>query len=935
VRAFRAGGEAPTWAKLERALIEEMNGAVEPVLDRYVREDGTIPFARPDAMYEGFHNWPLFYLLGGDEKVLKYAHRQFDAITAQLAKKETRYGYARVVKDYWADGDWFHHSEGNYLFYNLCMADPYNAHSRERARRFAGFYLNEEPEAPNYDPEHKLIRCTYNGSKGPGFWKFEADYKDGLWAYPANYVWTQWGYGLPFYDVPGVDSVSDIRGWEKEEEVWKENMKKLAAVRNERWQKGDTVQNLAATTLVTNAYLISGRKKYREWVGEYVGAWIARRDRNDGILPDNVGPSGEIGGRIEGRWYGAHYGWTWPHGWQSIGQAVVVAAQNAVLMTGDLDYLEFPRSQLDVLISHGIEQDGKLYIPHKHGTPGKVNYRPWHWLKVLRNDDGKKREKGMKPRQYVGTALQKDGWFEFMPMHPMFLSNIWTMSVDPADIERYEKISWLAKGQFGYVAHRHRKDQGGHDGAWLGFLRGNFPGYPEKILEHNLKQVRGRLKDIEKDEKKDPGEYRGGLIQRRNPLSVEGLVQLTMGGPLPLYNCGLSMTQVRHFDPKRRRPGLPPDVGALVSEIDPKGVQLRLVNLHPDGSRVVLVQAGSYGQHRFTTAEHVEGEREGARSVKVSGPHLEVTLPPRTEISLRLGMERFVNPPSYDFPWARTGGQEENPGPEQSSNRGGQDEATAPDASGDRLVVSDVKEAAGKVSTRYLDTVKEMLASTPEDYRVEIYLGFKFYPGQKRMEKWIKSIVPLNPAGRRDGVLRRYYRRWIRRTVPYQNGVRDGVERGYFTEGGARGELKEEIPWVDGEVHGMKKKYFPDGTVRTMVSYKNDKVHGPTYVYDEEGNLLRKTNYVNGERHGNRTDYWPNGNPLRVIRYEHGEIEGTVKEFYEGGTLKKEIPIHNETRHGIMKVYDESGELEEETYWIDGDEVTKWAYEQSAGGEGE
>ncbi|HCK52676.1 MAG TPA: hypothetical protein DIC23_05630, partial [Planctomycetaceae bacterium] len=32
---------------------------------------------------------------------------------------------------------------------------------------FAGFYLNEDPGAPNYDPKHRIIRSLFNGSRGP------------------------------------------------------------------------------------------------------------------------------------------------------------------------------------------------------------------------------------------------------------------------------------------------------------------------------------------------------------------------------------------------------------------------------------------------------------------------------------------------------------------------------------------------------------------------------------------------------------------------------------------------------------------------------------------------------------------------------------------------------------------------------------------------
>ena len=104
----------------------------------------------------------------------------------------------------------------------------------------------------------------------------------------------------------------------------------------ERQGVGDAVVNLAATTLATNAYLLTGEEKYKAWVREYVEAWIARTAANDGIVPDNVGLSGKIGEHIEGKWYGSYYGWSWPHGWHSVGQAVGIAAQNAARYSGEI-----------------------------------------------------------------------------------------------------------------------------------------------------------------------------------------------------------------------------------------------------------------------------------------------------------------------------------------------------------------------------------------------------------------------------------------------------------------------------------------------------------------------------------------------------------------------------------------------------------------------
>ena len=477
--------------------------------------------------------------------------------------------------------------------------------------------MNEDPDAQNYDPEHKIIKCVMNGSKGPTFWAFK-----------ANPYWPWDGYNMPFYDIPGCTSHEAVR----ESEELRERMGQIIS---ERQGKGDTVVNLAATTLAANAYMLTGEEKYKTWVEEYVDAWIARTKENGGIVPDNIGLSGKIGEHIDGKWYGSYYGWSWPHGWHSVGQAVSIAAQNAALLHRDLTYLDFPRSQIDVLIQNGIEKNDQLYVPQKYGDPDKVNYVPGPWLQYpITNEDG--------------TALQVDGWFEFMPMHSSDVAHLWAMSMDTDDQHRAERIAKKTGSKFDINAWHHTKDSGGRDGGWLAFMRGDFPEYPESILNHNISQVEQRLNYMENDEE-DPAGYGDAYFQRRNPVTCEGLVELTCGGPLPHYNGGLFVTRMRHFDPQQKKPGLPADVAALVSKMTNDTTELALVNLNASEAREVIVQAGAMGEHNFTTARVKDGHSEN--TVTVNGTYLQVHLPPNTYIALEVGMQRFVNAPSYKQPW--------------------------------------------------------------------------------------------------------------------------------------------------------------------------------------------------------------------------------------------------------------------------------------------
>ena len=175
----------------------------------------------------------------------------------------------------------------------------------------------------------------------------------------------------------------------------------------------------------------------------------------------------------------------------------------------------------------------------------------------------------------------------------------------------------------------------------------------------------------------DPATYGDHYLQVRNPITTEGLVQLTMGGPLFSFNGGLLMVRLRYYDWDRRRPGLPPDVAALVEAIDVDGAVVTLVNLSAATQRELVVQAGAFCEHRFTTIryqalargcshdvfsgtnwqeeerydEEMAGEVE-EYEVAVRASCFRVAMKPCSRIRLHLGMDRFVNTPSYYLPWA-------------------------------------------------------------------------------------------------------------------------------------------------------------------------------------------------------------------------------------------------------------------------------------------
>ncbi|ACU73812.1 conserved hypothetical protein [Catenulispora acidiphila DSM 44928] len=622
--------EPPGWAPAQRELFDLLDRSWRRFAEDFTGPGGELRYHGTlstrdggDDFYEVFFNWPQLYLLGGADDLLAASERHWEGVTRQL----TALGMLR--EEYERGYDWFHQGESLLLFYFLCMAAP--DRWRERAVRFAELYV--DPAHGNYDAEHRIIKRPHNGSDPE---------REGL-SDTGSYPWLPKEaemYGFPLNwilpegaETPPLDADPRLG----------EQMRLRTGV-------GDTAVNLAATNLALNALILTGETRYRDWIVEYVGAWRERAAANGGVVPDNVAPDGTVGGLLEGRWYGGHYGWNWPHGWHSVGPAAAVAALAAAAATGDDSYLDLVGSTLDEVIAHGKTmafQDADSSLQSK-------------WTIQLLEDV-------RTPTLHVPYRHGDQGWFDYNPMPLVVPAALWHHSASAADRERIEQLRAASGIDWSTIRPFRSKEESGHEEAWFAFLAGDDPGYPERILATAQAQIRHRLTRMERYRDIDVPEADIHLWQQSNPVATEALVQLTWGGPQVLYNGGLQQARVRYYDAEARRPGLPPSVAALVSSIDPQATVVELVNLDPEYARTVIVQAGSFAEHTIATVAYTAcddpawigdlydyGHRqpmEITESLQVGGPWVTVELPRSTRVRLTLSLELRTGQPSYRTPF--------------------------------------------------------------------------------------------------------------------------------------------------------------------------------------------------------------------------------------------------------------------------------------------
>ena len=567
----------PYWALLECQLIDAQARACKEFFAHYFDERGyqrMIPRwggdDGPDDAAENVLNWPMLHALGAPDYVLDLYKLGWEGHLKQYTEAktiETSLGRSGMYyKEFPVMFDWFHTGEGLNAFVLQGLSDPHDRDYQTRVRRFAGFYMNEDPQAPNYDPQHRIIRSMFNGSRGPLM-------------RPAT--------GLDWAGDPiEVEGRFSLRHSERTFQEMLDHFKDYNDI------VGDNPLNLGATTLAFNAYALTGEAKYREWLLEYVDAWVERTEANGGIVPSNIGLDGTIGGTADGKWYGGVYGWGFtvtvpgsgalahrPHFYHRAHYGF----GNALLLTGNPKYGNLWKRTIELVNANAKDVAGQTLYPRMYGDQGWYDYRP-----------------------------EPFGWGALE-------SYYWTL--DREFLKPFRKPAWIA------------------------FLDGERPDFPVEALTTDLDSVGKDIAIL----RADPTSADTRLSDEShgyNPVLVENLNRLMLGG-LPTSRVGYPLhSWVRYFDPERRRAGVPEGVGALVESMSETGITLHLVNTDALTPKTVVVQGGAYAEHQ------IQSVQSGELVTPVNHSHFVVRLAPGAGERLTLTMRRYANQPTFAFPWA-------------------------------------------------------------------------------------------------------------------------------------------------------------------------------------------------------------------------------------------------------------------------------------------
>jgi len=585
----------PAWALMERQLLDANSEAVEIFAKKYMDERGYLLHTMrwgtldgPDDAIETYYNWTLLHALGGSNKVLELYKKGLDGHLLQY--KELRTEKTKLAEhgayhnEFITQSDWFHIGEGIRGFTMMGLADPRDEKFQVRTKRFAGMYMNEDPAAPNYDPKNKVIRSMWTGSMGPMMHK------------ATEYDWV--GDAVPgtfhiLHSPQGRGQMLNLMS------VYDRMLKHCTEYVD---SVGDTWLNMGSVILGLNAYMLDHENKYRDWVLEYMDAWIDRAKQTGGMIPSTVGLDGVPGSNFDGQWWKSTYGWNFTI---FDGEIEQIAHRNyfavgpwpgfstAYLLTGDKKYIDALRTQVNKFYENAKVADGRTLLPTMYGDP--------------------------KGYRYKGQAE----WYRWRPFAPNDrLTEIYLWSMDRKDLERIPQE------------------------GWIGYLEGKNPNHPEEALQGAFDRLRRNLHNIRTDPT-SPDTRLADWLLGFSPAQTDELTELMLGGYFSNGKLWTLHSRLRYFDPDERRSGPPKDVAALVDNMTADSVAVTLVNTSQAHARTVTVQAGGYGEHQFNSVT-VNG-----KMTPIDHPYVTVRLEPGAGDRLEFKMQRYANQPTLAQPWDR------------------------------------------------------------------------------------------------------------------------------------------------------------------------------------------------------------------------------------------------------------------------------------------
>ena len=109
-----------------------------------------------------------------------------------------------------------------------------------------------------------------------------------------------------------------------------------------------------------------------------------------------------------------------------------------------------------------------------------------------------------------------------------------------------------------------------------------------------------------------------------------------------------------------------------------------------------------------------------------------------------------------------------------------------------------------------------------------------------------------------------------------------------FKEHYGNGNIKREINFSNGKLHGGYITWFQNGQKQMEINYRFGLRNGPTREWYQTGQLKEKSNYIGGNADGTYEAWHENGNKSFEASYSNGTLNGRLNRWTENQKLISE-----------------------------------------------
>lgn len=221
---------------------------------------------------------------------------------------------------------------------------------------------------------------------------------------------------------------------------------------------------------------------------------------------------------------------------------------------------------------------------------------------------------------------------------------------------------------------------------------------------------------------------------------------------------------------------------------------------------------------------------------------------------------------------------------------------------------------------------------------INCVIGFLAFSGIIHVQAQ-EQINQFDAQGARHGLWKKYYQgtQQLRYTGQFKHGVEVGVFKYYCDSCGDQavvirdfdsipgacaiqyytdsGQLVAQGRMQDQKRTGLWTTYHKGGqSIMAEEPYKDDLLDGIKKTYYPDGTLAESCPFVRGKRQGLCSYYGPGGQLIKTFTYDKDQLHGPVEFFDLTGALERSGLYHRDKKSGIWKTYANGVVIKEENF---------------------